>query len=530
MRSLDDQGPSNLLKKTLETIVGIDNIITDREELSPYGKDIYYEKLPPIAVVTPSSNEQITKIVKEINNDGANLSVRGGGLSYSGGYLTDKKNSVMLNMQKFNKILEINKEDMYVRVESGVTWNQLNIALEPLGLRTPFWGTGSGLYATVGGGASQNAINYGSGRYGTLGESIIGLRLILASGEELRTGSWSTTQNPAPFNRYYGPDLTGLFIGDNGALAIKTEICLQLIPRPTHTNYIAYSFGSRSEFVKSASEIGRLGIISECFGLDPFFLSERITSTGFADDIDKLLNVAKNQQTVFKGIKEAFSVAVAGRRYAANVGYTLHMTVDGRNQTEVDSAEEDINKICNNYAGKPIKASISRIMRGTPFPPPAMMLGPKGDRWVPMHGIVPHSLHETILENVDTYMNANKEAIDEHDLVWGQVSNLIGHSRVLVEINLYWKDKRTDMIESYLSNEFLEKKDIFTENPDAYRAVGKLRSGLAGLFRELGGTHLQIGRSYPFLESRMTSAQTLLKAIKFQIDPSNNVNPGALKL
>ena len=530
MRNISNRELSSDLKSALTDIVGVDNIITETEKLSPYGKDIYYEKIPPIAVVSPSSNEQIKRIVREVVDSDTNLSVRGGGLSYSGGYLTDKKNSIMLDTKNLNKILEINKEDMYVRVEAGVTWNQLNIALEPMGLRTPFWGTGSGLHATVGGGASQNAINYGSGRYGTLGESIIGLRLILASGEELRTGSWSARHSAAPFNRYYGPDLTGLFIGDNGALAIKTEVSLQLIQRPTQTKYIAYSFGSRLDFVKATGDVGRLGLVSECFGLDPFFLSERIASTGFADDIDKLLGVAKNQSTVVEGIKEVFSVAVAGRRYAKNVGYTIHMTVDGHTNAEVENAENNIKQICDHYSGKTIEASISKIMRGTPFPPPAMMLGPNGDRWVPMHGILPHSLHGTILDNVDQYMNANKKLIEKHGLVWGQVSNLIGHSRVLVEINLYWKDKRTDMIESYLDDNFLRKKEVFAQNPAAYNAVAKLRSGLTDLFTELGGTHMQIGRSYPFLESRMPSVQKLLKVIKAQIDPENNINPGALGL
>ena len=68
----------------------------------------------------------------------------------------------MIDMQELNKIIEINQQDMYVIVEAGVTWKKLNDALSPLGLQTPFWGTGSGLFATVGGSLSQNAINYGS--------------------------------------------------------------------------------------------------------------------------------------------------------------------------------------------------------------------------------------------------------------------------------------------------------------------------------------------------------------------------------
>ena len=514
----------------LTDVVGGENILTDETDRALYGKDIYYERTPPLAVVRPSTVEQVQAVVRVAADSGLTLAARGGGLSYSAGYLTDRDDTVLLDMQRLNEIVEINKEDMYVRVQAGVTWNQLNDALRPLDLRTPFWGTGSGLFATVGGGLSQNAINYGSGRHGMLVENVIGLRMVIADGEELRTGSWATPDNPAPFNRYYGPDLTGLFLGDSGALGIKVEIALQLIPRPKETRFAAFTFPERSDFAAAKGAVGRLGLVSECFGLDPFFLSDRIASTGFADDVDKLLGIAKGQSSILKGMKEAFKVAAAGRRYLKDVGYTLHMTVDGRDDADVESALALVKKACTDHNGREIEASIPKVMRGTPFPPPLMMLGPKGDRWVPTHGILPHSLHGAILDDIDAYMDSQKDVIEEHGLVWGQVSNLIGQSRVLVEVNLYWKDRRTDMIESYLDEDFLKTKETFDHDPKAWTDVGKLRQGLADLFRKRGGTHMQIGRSYPFLESRLDNTANMIRSIKKIVDPDNRINPGALGL
>ena len=513
---------------TLARHVGPDNVITDKASLSPYGKDIFYESKPPIAVVRPGTIEEVSATVQTVTMAGLCLSARGGGLSYSAGYLTDREDSVTLDMRRLSEIVEINQDDMYVRVQAGVTWNQLNDALEPLGLRTPFWGTGSGLFATVGGGVSQNAINYGSGRFGTLAESVIGLRLVMANGKELRTGSWSAEVEPVPFNRYYGPDLTGLFIGDSGALGVKTEIALQLIPRPQEVRYAAFSFADRNDFAAATGSVGRLGLVSECFGLDPFFLSERIASTGFANDIDKLLGIAKGQNSILRGMREAFKVAAAGRRYLKDVGYTLHMSVDGRNDNDADTALGSVKAACTAHRGREIEASIPKVMRGTPFPPPVMMLGPNGDRWVPMHGILPHSLHATLLDDIDAYMDAKRDVIERHGLVWGQVSNLIGQSRVLIEVNLYWKDRRTDMIESYLDDNFLKTREVHNSDPTAHAAVGELRTGLANLFRQRGCTHMQIGRSYPFLESRMDGAAELLKSLKETVDPYNLINPGAL--
>ena len=514
----------------LTDVVGGDHILTEESERALYGKDIYYERTPPLAVVRPNSIEQVQAVVRIAAGSQLTLAARGGGLSYSAGYLTDRDDTVLLDMQRMNEIVEINQEDMYVCVQAGVTWNQLNDALKPFGLRTPFWGTGSGLYATVGGGLSQNAINYGSGRHGMLVESVIGLRMIMADGEELRTGSWATPDNASPFNRYYGPDLTGLFLGDSGALGIKAEIALQLIPRPKEARFAAFTFPERSDFVAATGDVGRLGLVSECFGLDPFFLSDRIASTGFADDIDKLLGIAKGQSSVLRGMKEAFKVAAAGRRYLKDVGYTLHMSVDGRDDADVESAMALVKKACTDHNGKEIEASIPKVMRGTPFPPPLMMLGPKGDRWVPMHGILPHSLHGAILDDIDAYMDSQKNVIEEHGLAWGQVCNLIGRSRVLVEVNLYWHDRRTDMIESYLDEDFLKSKETFDHDPKAWADVGRLRIGLAELFRKRGGTHLQIGRSYPFLESRFDNTAAMIRSVKQMVDPENRINPGALGL
>lgn len=511
-----------------EDILKSDQIKKDKKDLSIFSKDLFHKSIPPLLVVSPNSLEQLKQIVNLVRNLDLTISIRGGGLSYSAGYLSDNSNTIMIDMQKLDKIIEINQEDMFVIVQAGVTWKKLNNALSPLGLQTPFWGTGSGLFATVGGSLSQNAINYGSGRYGSMAESVTGLRVITAEGEELTTSSWSNSKNSSPFNRYYGPDLTGLFIGDCGSLGIKIELALKLIPKPMTTRYVAFKFNNRSEFTSATGSVGRLGLVSECFGLDPFFLSERIQSTGFSDDLSKLVGIAKSQNSIFKGMKEAYNVAAAGRKHLKNVGYTLHMSIDGRDDKDAESALSNVRQACLKHNGKEIEASIPKIMRSNPFPPPLMMLGPKGDRWVPMHGIVPHSLHEKSLDEIDEFMNKNRDIIDDHKIVWGQVSNLIGHSSVLIEINLYWKDQRTDTIESYLDPSFLKVKKNFDYDNQAWLSVGKLRNGLINLFKEFGGTHLQIGRNYPYLETRSETAAKYLMNIKRITDKHNILNPGAL--
>jgi FAD/FMN-containing dehydrogenase len=80
---------------------------------------------------------------------------RGGGMSYTGGYVPARARSVIIDTSVMNRIIEISAENMLISVEAGVTWKAIHEALKPLGLRLPFFGTFSGAKATVGGGLSN---------------------------------------------------------------------------------------------------------------------------------------------------------------------------------------------------------------------------------------------------------------------------------------------------------------------------------------------------------------------------------------
>jgi D-lactate dehydrogenase (cytochrome) len=97
-----------------------------------------------------------------------------------------------------------------------------------------------------------------------------------------------------------------------------------------------------------------------------------------------------------------------------------------------------------------------------------------------------------------------------------------------VEVNFYWRDARTAMIESYLDAAFLAGKANHPPAPETWAAVNTLRSGLSAVFGALGGVHMQIGRAYPFLHTRQPEARDLIRALKAALDPAGIVNPGAL--
>ena len=114
-----------------------------------------------------------------------------------------------------------------------------------------------------------------------------------SDGTVIVTGSGGNDENPSPFLRHYGPDLTGLFIGDCGALGIKSKVTLQLIRRPPVTLHASYEYESIDTFSQAMSEVARCHVVSECFGFDPGFTVMRTTYAGIKDGLKLLSGGAK---------------------------------------------------------------------------------------------------------------------------------------------------------------------------------------------------------------------------------------------
>ena len=120
--------------------------------------------------------------------------------------------------------------------------------------------------------------------------------------------------------------------------------------------------------------------------------------------------------------------------------------------------------------------------------------------------------------------------IVEHGIAWAITAVPAGPSGILVEPNLYWRDERSAMQESYLPESYLSQKEVYSADPKARAAVRRLREGFIEVYRALGGTHMQIGRVYPYLESRSPEVRALLSALKAHLDPQGRMNPGCLGL
>jgi FAD/FMN-containing dehydrogenase len=517
------------LIKNLQAIVGDKHVITDRAERAFYSTDVFYESAPADLVVQPGSKNEVARSVAEASRVGYAVVARGGGMSYTAGYVPEREATVMIDTRRLNRIVEINAEDMYVTVECGVTWKQLYEALKEKGLRTPYFGPFSGIHATVGGALSQNSVFFGSGIHGTAADAVLGLEVAMADGRIVKTGSGATPYNPTPFFRTYGPDLTGIFLGDTGALGFKLQATLRLVQFPPVQLFASFAFTEDAHLVGAMSEVARQGLASECYGFDPFLLQLRMKFEGLAQDLKSLASVVKSGKSLLAGIKEAAKVAVAGRAFMEGVDYAMHVTVEGRDQADAERALKKVREIATRH-GKEIENSLPKLVRANPFLPTNRLLGPEGQRWVPIHAVLAHSRVMPMLKALDGYFNDNRALVENNGIEWGYLCTTVGPTAFLCEPTFFWPDSHYEVHRRYIEPAHYAKLKQLPTNLEARNAMVKIRKDLARLFMEFGSIHLQIGKMYPYRDSRDPLTYALLQAIKDHVDPQHLVNPGSLGL
>ena len=516
------------LRQALHDILGKDLVLEGEDDRRFFSHDIFEAGATAAAVIRPGTVEQLATAVRNVTTAGFAVVPRGGGVSYTGGYLPESAASVMVDTRALDRVIDVNTTDMYVTVEAGCTWEQLSEVLEGTGTRTPFGGPFSGRYATVGGTLSQNAILWGSAAHGGAADSVLGLGVVLADGTLVRTGSAATSAG-SPFHRYFGPDLTGAFLGDSGALGIKVEATLPLMPKPAAARFASFSFRDRRRFVDAMADVARSGTASTCFGLDPLLQYQRVRKTRLREGARKLRGVVAAAETTVAGLREAAAVALRGRRVADVHGYALHVIVEGRSAEAADAAIAEITAM-SRAGSRQLPDSVPRVMAGNPYVSLAATLGPEGERWIPTHGIFPLSAVNDAWDRLDKLFAHFAAPIERFGIVTGLLTAVVGTGGCILEVVLYWPGPRNLWHERMLDPSKLSRYRDFEDDPEVDRVIVELRSRLIETFHQAGAAHLQIGKRYPYLDGLDPGTRGLLEAIKDHVDPHRLTNPGSLGL
>lgn len=240
------------MKKIIEQIkkiVSDKNVLTDLEERYVYALDATnkqnIENLPDL-VVFVENTEQVQQILKLAYENEIPVIARGAGTNLVGACIT-KKNGIVLNFSKMNKILEVNQENLTARVQPGVIVGNLQAEVEKLGLFYP--PDPSNLkVSTIGGSIALSSGGPRTFKYGSTKDYVIDLKIVLADGKIINTGS-NTAKNSTGYH------LSQLFIGSEGTLGIVVEALVKLIPKPEGSKVILAYFDKISDATHAVNVI-----------------------------------------------------------------------------------------------------------------------------------------------------------------------------------------------------------------------------------------------------------------------------------
>jgi D-lactate dehydrogenase len=222
------------------------HLMTDPADCWLYSYDNSRHHALPEAVVFARETREVQHIVKCCNEYAIPLVPRGRGSGTPGGAVP-VKGGVVLSLEKMDKIIDINFDDRYIKVQAGVL-NQTvqNIAKEKEFCFVP--DPGSSAYCTIGGNIGYNAAGPRAVKYGATREHILGLTAVTGAGDIIHTGSYTT-------KGAVGYDLTRLLVGSEGTLAVITEAILKLTPVPSFRNTLQAIYGDLSSTLKAVIKI-----------------------------------------------------------------------------------------------------------------------------------------------------------------------------------------------------------------------------------------------------------------------------------
>lgn len=509
-----------ILAERLGAIVGSSHVILDEHERRYLSSDFFYWDDTGVAaiVVAPGSVEEVQEVVRVVAREPRELVIRGGGMSTAASYVPKTSTGVLLDMRRLNRIREVEVTDRYLVAEAGCTWQQIVDVLQPLKLRCDFTLPLSGNVSTVAGAMAHNVTGGMKG--------ILGLEVVRANGDLVRTGSWARREHGRPYYRDYGPDLTGLFLGDTGAFGIKTAVALHLSRQADATAYASFSFETLEDLARTMVDLSAYDFLTMRTGFDPY-LTQVAMDVGIVEGVKTLGSIVKAGSSLAGGVRNALRVAIAGTGAVKNADWTLHLRAEQLTQDAADAGIARAREICLKR-GRELPPSIA-IGLGANRMTVRGSLSRDGDRWIATNSVWPLSRALEACQALQEFLEARREGFAEHDVKIGCFLTCSG-LHFQLEPLFWWSDKVSELSLRHIDPDEAERFRRIPENPQNRAFIKKTRFELRDLFQQLGAIHVHTSKFFRYTELLIPGTQQLLRDIKGLLDPDRILNPGNLGL
>src|SRR5437763_8211918 len=253
------------LESKLRDLLGDDIVADDPDTLTTHSGDKWFAAHEPDVVVFARSTNDISKLLQFASREKVPVTARGGGFGYVGGCVP-VRGGIALSLAQMNRIKEISFSDAVAVVEPGAVTADLKAAVRAQKLFYPP-DPASMKDCTIGGNVATNAGGPRCLKYGVTRNYVIGLEVVLANGETLKTGG-RVHKNKTGF------DLIGLFVGSEGMLGIVTEITLRLLPLPPARATLSAAFATAPQGAEAVQAIFAAGFLPSALEIADHFTLE----------------------------------------------------------------------------------------------------------------------------------------------------------------------------------------------------------------------------------------------------------------
>ena len=261
------------------------NVLSEEEEKAVYETDgLSVHRQRPIAVVLPETTKEVSEVLKYCYQNNVKVVPRGAGTGLSGGALP-LKDSVLVSLGKFNKILDVDFDNRCVVTQPGVT----NLSITGAVQHEAFYyapDPSSQIACSIGGNISTNAGGVHSLKYGVTTNNVLGIEMVLIDGTIIRLGG----KNLDP----EGYDLLGIMTGSEGLLAVITEITVRILKKPQSVRAVLIGFNTNDDAGNCVAEIISSGIIPagmEIMDKPLIIATDNFAKAGYPRDVEILLIV-----------------------------------------------------------------------------------------------------------------------------------------------------------------------------------------------------------------------------------------------